>query len=241
MVISSGIMSGAGASTTAQKIDAPTRSDKIPLIITGFGRFNGVDDNPSMRIINELIAAEFQKQVPAFDCILETLEVSVEKCNAFFSELEEQINSSSNNSPMLMVHIGVDGKAETIKLEQTAYNDMTFRVPDERGFQPQNESIVSQYEFNEDKSSALPLREICTALNATLGCEGTVALSNDAGRFLCNYTYFQSIIYQENRCQPNNSVFVHVPPLTVIPQELQVALVQNIILSLCTYILAQNR
>ena len=34
----------------------------------------------------------------------------------------------------LVVHLGVDARATSFKLEQRAYNNMTFRVPDEQVF-----------------------------------------------------------------------------------------------------------
>ena len=236
------------------------------LILTGFGPFHGVTDNPSMCIINELTSSGFAERLPGFEVMLRTLEVSVEHCHDFYDQLAAATTAESDgysNSgdedyitrPTLIVHVGVDGGAQTIKLEQTAYNDMTFRCADERGFQPLGQSIDPKKAFNAPSSSALPLSAVCDKLNATEGCAGMVALSQDAGRFLCNYTYYKALSFLEGRAAQHSggdmgtrsssggvsaadsrgsAVFVHVPPFEVLSQPLQVALVENIVLSLAS-------
>lgn len=42
---------------------------------------------------------------------------------------------------LLQLHLGVDARARGFKLEQLAVNDATFRVPDQRGWQPTGQLI----------------------------------------------------------------------------------------------------
>ncbi len=42
---------------------------------------------------------------------------------------------------LLQLHLGVDARALGFKLEQQAVNDATFRVPDQRGWQPTGQLI----------------------------------------------------------------------------------------------------
>lgn len=46
-----------------------------------------------------------------------------------------------------------------------------------------------------------------------------VALSTDAGRFVCNYVYYHSLRFAEER--GHKSLFVHVPLFARISEEMQ--------------------
>jgi pyrrolidone-carboxylate peptidase len=59
-------------------------------------------------------------------------------------------------------------------------------------------------------------------------------LSQDPGRYLCNYTYYQALLHQQRLGQPLHSVFVHVPPFDAIPQQEQVAMVKTLIQRIVT-------
>ena len=47
-----------------------------------------------------------------------------------------------------------------------------------------------------------------------------VIVSTDPGRFVCNYTYYYSLTKTQHDEQVY-SLFVHVPPFSVVPQEEQ--------------------
>jgi pyroglutamyl-peptidase len=44
-------------------------------------------------------------------------------------------------STAVQLHLGVDGTATHFKLEQQAVNEAAFRVPDQKGWQPQQQCI----------------------------------------------------------------------------------------------------
>ena len=82
---------------------------------------------------------------------------------------------------------------------------MDFDVPDERGKQPRNVSISS----SNDSSliTSLPLSAILAEQSPE-----QVAISNDPGRFVCNYVYYKSMLHQQSKGSSLNSLFIHVPP-----------------------------
>lgn len=150
----------------------------------------------------------------------EILNVDVQNVNDFHSTYSGNINDT------LFVHLGVAATQEVIKIETTAYNNMTFRVPDERGFQPQGECIIGHKLFDAQLCSDLPLDNIVSILSN----EGyDVTLSSDPGRFLCNYVYYNSLELQSNQNLAKNSVFIHFPNLEKIPLDNQVQFVNRFI------------
>ena len=86
-----------------------------------------------------------------------------------------------------------------MQLEQCAYNDATFRVPDNNGYQPQKMCILGDSStFGQCLRTTLDLDEICTQLQQQGQC--ACCVSQDPGRFVCNYTYCLSL----DQCQSVN-------------------------------------
>ncbi len=94
--------------------------------------------------------------------------------------LKETYSTYGSKTPLLTVHLGVDAKATCFKLEHTAYNNATFRVPDVEGYQPYKVRICPSMALDEPLSTDLPL-------------EGVIGMMMDADacttwctRMLCN-------------------------------------------------------
>jgi len=107
-------------------------------------------------------------------------------------------------------------------LEQTAANDADFRIPDERGAQPVKQPIEEGDPWGCRRHCALPLH----AMSGTLEAAGLpVKVSSDAGRFLCNFAFYKSLSAAERlnvasgSRSKHASLFVHVPPFSVLPLE----------------------
>ncbi|CAN0897296.1 Pyrrolidone-carboxylate peptidase [Linum grandiflorum] len=115
------------------------------------------------------------------------------------------------------VHFGVNSGASKFAIENQAVNEATFRCPDEMGWKPQKLPIVpSDGEISQVRETALPVGEITKAL-AKKGYQ--VMISDDAGRFVCNYVYYHSLRFaQQNGTE---SLFVHVPLFLTIDEETQ--------------------
>eukprot|EP00878_Enallax_costatus_P018361 GHUV01019326.1.p1 GENE.GHUV01019326.1~~GHUV01019326.1.p1 ORF type:complete len:217 (-),score=58.85 GHUV01019326.1:1143-1793(-) len=79
-----------------------------------------------------------------------------------------------------------------LNLELQAYNNACFRCPDQAGWQPNNVTIErgAGLNINSTRCTSLPLQQIATELRAAgFDCQ----VSQDAGRFVCNYTYHRSL------------------------------------------------
>eukprot|EP01041_Mallomonas_annulata_P003049 gene3049-5975_t len=182
-------------------------------IISGFGPFNGVDDNPTKKIIQYL-----QQDYVNDNVQLSVIEVSVNGVISFQSKIKAYPGKK------LIVHLGVNSRGERFDLERFAYNNMTFRAPDEAGLQPDNQLINVSDIFDKPMETDIALDDVAR----TLVNEGfPVAISNDPGRFVCNYTYYQSMQTQYLPEDSKLALFIHVPLEEVIPLEHQIAFVKR--------------
>ena len=186
------------------------------------------------------IRAYLEKQPLAENVTVETVtiyETAKEPTLCSFSDLATQFLSStpSSNECHLFIHFGVHSNATAILLEQNAWNEMNFRVPDQRGFQPIQQPIcATDGSTTHSRMCELPLADISTRLSAQHQFNGQnlVGLSTDPGRFLCNYLYYISLC--ETSKYPNcHSLFVHVPPFEVVPKSNQLVVIHALLTELC--------
>ena len=203
----------------------------ISFVVTGFGKFGGVSDNPTTVIVQRLQRRQEERQQQQQqqksddvnddyknndkDCIIlckiiKTAASSVTNEIHILSEYIQQLetkelsnnnNNNNNTRHVVFIHLGVDYKSKSIKLETTAYNEASFRIPDEEGYQPKNIPIDDTQLISTRLSTSLNVKKICTHLNnhenmtttTTTMTTTTVTISGDPGRFVCNYLYWSSL------------------------------------------------
>jgi pyroglutamyl-peptidase len=195
------------------------------VLVTGFGKFNGILDNPSKKIIEALMKEETlskdKLKIGNKTMHLDIFETSVEATSNYIS--------SNNIIYDMIIHIGVCGSGDCIKLEQIAYNNMTFRVPDESNYQPNKVVICDNNEMRLDYAlnTSFDVHLLCEQLH-TNGLTN-VKVSSDPGRFLCNYVYFKSLNFQKNNNMKMNSLFVHVPKEEIISIDQQIDYIKKLL------------
>lgn len=219
-------------------------------VVTGFGPFDQVRVNPTTILVTKLVE-HLEKVYPHLAKRIETIviETSAEAVKKCIDDLEGRMKKCySERTTVILLHLGVDTKGKQFAFEQCAYNEATFRVPDQRGFQPTGVSILG-----EDYSVGLPLDSVCdvvhlvnemNAICSESGCKEdcpvpAVVLSTNPGRFVCNYTYCCSLHkfhcwkgMDQSRVAGKPKVqclFVHVPPSDVVSEERQLEFVANLI------------
>ncbi len=179
------------------------------VVLTGFGRFQGVDDNPTSRLVPRL--QELLPAVPGVELVVsDVLEVSAVECLRF-------LDKHKAHRECVYVHLGVASSRTEVCLEECAYNMADFRCPDEKGWAPCEFPIERSFDTDKCRKSQLPLSAICAKLQTEFGEQ--VRMSDDAGRFLCNYIFYNSL------ARGLQSVFVHVPPFEAIPMREQLRIV----------------
>ena len=159
-------------------------NNEITVVLTGFGKFQGVADNPTTHLIAKL-EEKYNKFPPTtHKAIFKVFpHVSVKQVTLDLEPIYDSLRRTDARN-VVFVHLGVYQSCPFFRLETNAFNDATFRIPDEDDFQPTNQKINDNREFNDCIKSTLPLTELCASLKAD-GFD--VQESDDAGRFLCNY------------------------------------------------------
>lgn len=193
----------------------------ITIHVTGFKKFQGVADNPTETIVNKLKDYVEKRGLPAGVTLgsCTVLEVAGEgELPQLLQTLQSGISKdAASNANIVWLHLGVNSGALKFAIEQQAVNEATFRCPDESGWQPQQVQIVPEDGgISRKRVTSLPVEAIFKFLKKEAF---DVIISDDAGRFVCNYVYYNSLQFAEQH--GNKSLFVHFPLFSRINEETQ--------------------
>jgi len=225
----------------------------VKYVLTGFGEFHDVPVNPSQVLVRTITSKPMDKcefrsaivevSMEGVTSVLTQLQQCPNPTQPLFASPTQPLTISPDTtqgpapvsppfSPSLStpgeqeiwVHVGVNSQQNGFRLEKVAWNEATFRVPDQRGAQPQNEKIYSHPEALPSLHSTLLLEPLATSLSQ-LGFPTETSV--DPGRFLCNYIYYHSLDY----CARNqtHAVFVHVPPFSQQPLDTQLSFMRSLL------------
>lgn len=200
----------------------------VRFVVTGFSTFVGVPDNPTERLI-EMLEQLGPGSALSDQSILSTavLEVAAQSAKEWLAQVyaSPELAAAAAKGPVVMLHLGVDVRAAGFKLEQQAANDATFRVPDQRGWQPSRQLIDDSPGCTLSTQLRTDLDLVQLAAQLAGQQRHNVAVSRDAGRFVCNYTYYLSLLHcctaRQRHGAPLHALFVHVPPAAVVPLQQQ--------------------
>ncbi|XP_030961035.1 uncharacterized protein LOC115982547 [Quercus lobata] len=202
----------------------------VTIHVTGFKKFQGVAENPTETIVSNLKDFVEKRGLPPGatlgSCtILETAGDGA--LPLLYQTLESCISKTdiSSHKQIIWLHLGVNSGAPKFAIEQQAVNEATFRCPDELGWQPQQVRIVSEDGgTTRARETSCCIEEILKLLKKK---DFDVTISDDAGRFVCNYVYYHSLRFAEQK--GHKSLFVHVPLFSRIDEETQMRFVASLL------------
>lgn len=182
----------------------------VKIILTAFGKFHGVENNPTKDILKHVQSVKnFKDSVYKNIVYTALVEVSVKGVHEHLQRIRNSIQNKYPTEKIIFIHMGVNAGAKKIHLEQTGWNMMDFRVPDERNEQPRNTLIV-----NDDDMKSLNTKVDVHKLLMLKNINKYAKCSTDPGRFVCNFIFFSSLYY--NRTKINEtSIFVHVSNILI--------------------------
>lgn len=167
------------------------------VVVTGFGPFGNHVVNASMETVKLLATLEIEKELN-IKLVTQELPVKYDYVKDTIPKIWELYN------PKLMVHVGVSGKARELNFEQQAFNngyvlaDISGCTPDDNVCSPGCEDVIK---------SCLDMNKVCQTINNSL-CKVASNVSYDPGRYLCDFTFYNSL-----RINKNCTAFIHVPSL----------------------------
>lgn len=201
--------------------DAAQRPPRVRL--TGFGKFRGVPDNPTLRLVHALPASLAKEPIPglaAEDVEFEVLETSADAVQSYLTRCVSE-HAAAGDRPLLLLHFGVFEGSDAFRIETCGYNEADFRVADERGFMPRKERISEGEPSGAALRTAVPVEALVSRLAARQHIP--VVASDNPGRFVCNYLLYSSLHATRGLSPPATALFVHVPGHGTAPHEDQVA------------------
>lgn len=167
------------------------------LLVTGFGPFPGVPDNPTQALAQALDGTELE----GLRVRGEVLDTSYARSAARLAE----IVASEAAPPAAAVHFGVAVGSERVRIERRAANRAAPGRPDVDGALPAPR-LQPGRDADWTCDTPLPVDSIIAALAA----EGlAVRPSEDCGRYVCNGLYLRSLTSLGSAGVP--CLFVHVP------------------------------
>lgn len=163
------------------------------ILVTAFGPFDGRPENASSLALRGL-KREFpwiNTRVLPVDSVLGPARM---------------VRALRQLRPDAVVMLGEAAGSKTLRLERIAGNELDFSIPDAGGRQPR--ALPIHPDAPPFLFSTLPCESIHTTLK---GAGHAVALSDDAGRYLCNQVMFCALRHIGNPANPCVAGFIHVP------------------------------
>jgi pyroglutamyl-peptidase len=174
------------------------RNRATRVLITGFGPFPGAPFNPT-----ELLVARLAKRRrPA----LAAVEVIVHVFPTSYTSVDTQLKALiAQHQPDAIVMFGLAGRTKGLRIETLARN-RTLRVfPDSDGATPKRSVISPDAEAMRGRA---PFARLAAAAR-TAGLSARI--SCDAGRYVCNYSYWRALETATHPGGPSVVAFVHIP------------------------------
>lgn len=229
--------------------DHSNSEPKISFIVTGFGPFEKMNENPTTTIIRHLQSEKEKGHLQQHIEFTKVIKTSASSAKMEVNDIIQYIKDKEKEAPSgqhwVIVHLGVNhmkGRKPAFQLEQNAYNEANFRIADEDGFQPKKEEIVP--DGTSKRTTDINARKVMAQLD-----DFDVVLSGDAGRFVCNYIYYTSLtmieeVFRGDDTNSDNQVhclFVHVPKFDAIVEDVQFAFSKELLNAISETILAKAK
>ena len=186
----------------------------MKVLVTGFEPFGASEVNSSWE------TAVRVGQLAPKDVCMETLLLPVS-----FMRAGERIREALRKKrPDVLVMLGQRGKGESIDIERIAINMMDASSPDNDGYHPQEQTIVDGGEAA--YFSNLPVK---TLRDALLHRGIPARVSNSAGLYVCNSTYYNALNEIYDQGLSTKALFIHLP---IISEDFPIEMLTDAILAI---------
>ena len=175
-------------------------SEKLRILITGFGPFPGASYNPTMPLVKRLT----QLRRPAFADV----ELIGHIFHVTYSTIDRELPGLiAQHRPQALLMFGLASRMPHLRIETRARNAVTMLWPDADQARARKGSISG----GADAMMFGP--HTAKLLRAADGTGIDARVSRDAGSYLCNYLSWRAIESTYDDRGPRLTAFVHVPLL----------------------------
>jgi pyroglutamyl-peptidase len=173
-------------------------SDRLRILITGFGPFPGAPFNPTPALVARLLSL----RRPA----LSDVELTGHIFHVTYATVDRELPQLlAKHHPHALLMFGLAGRTPFVRVETRARNAVTTRFPDADRTRARKGSIAG----GADALMFGP--HTAKLLRAAAGSGIDVRASRDAGSYLCNYLSWRAIEATDKNHGPALAAFVHVP------------------------------
>jgi pyroglutamyl-peptidase len=175
-------------------------SNKLRILVTGFGPFPGAPHNPTARLVERLL----RLRRPAFDKV----ELSGHIFHVTYTTIDRELpDLLAAHRPHALLMFGLASRTPYLRIETRARNAITTIWPDADGTRIRNGSIAPE------RDALMFGPHTAKLLRAALATGIDARASRDAGSYLCNYLSWRAIEATRLDDGPRLAAFIHVPLL----------------------------
>jgi pyroglutamyl-peptidase len=175
-------------------------TDRLRILITGFGPFPGAPYNPTQPLVNRLL----RLRRPALGDVEPTGHIFPVTYEAVDRELPELLRQ---HRPHALLMFGLASRTPYVRIETRARNAVTTLWPDA------DHAWVRKGSIAPDAGAMMFGPHTAKLLRAALATGLDVRASRDAGSYLCNYLSWRAVEATRNADGPVLAAFVHIPPV----------------------------
>ena len=169
------------------------------VLVTGFGPFPGAPVNPTQQIVRNLARTKCLAGHTIAAHVFETSYAAVDR------DLPRLI---ARHHPRALVMFSLAANTPHIRIETMAHNEITQQQADVTGVKPRNSAIRPSRTAS--RRGRAPFAQL---VNAARVAGFKAQISQDPGRYVCNYVYWRATEAAQKAGGPKQVVFVHVPEL----------------------------
>jgi pyroglutamyl-peptidase len=175
-------------------------SEKLHILVTGFGPFPGAPHNPTQPLVARLL----RLRRPAFGDVELSGYIFPVTYRAVDRELPELL---AKHQPQALLMFGLASRTSFVRIETRARNAVTTLWPDADHVRVRKGSIAP------DADAAMFGPHTAKLLRAAKSTGVDARASRDAGSYLCNYLSWRAIEAVSAENGPRLAAFVHIPLL----------------------------
>ena len=175
-------------------------SEKLRILVTGFGPFPGAPHNPTQALVARLT----KLRRPAFA----EVELSSHIFPVTYKAVDRELPLAlEQHKPHALLMFGLASRTGYVRVETRARNAVTMLWPDASQARSRKGSIGS------GATAKMFGPHTQKLLRAADGTGLDARASRDAGSYLCNYLSWRAIEAVDTGSGPRLAAFVHIPPL----------------------------
>jgi pyroglutamyl-peptidase len=175
-------------------------SEKLRILVTGFGPFPGAPHNPTQPLVARLM----RLRRPALDDV----ELSGHIFPVTYTAVDRELPLAlAQHKPQALLMFGLAGRTGYLRIETRARNAVTMLWPDAAQTRVRKGSIADGADAQRFGPHTAKL------LRAARATGIDARASRDAGSYLCNYLSWRAIEAVDEVNGPRLAAFIHIPPL----------------------------